>query len=264
MFLIALGLAGLIFGVGSSETRRFENAAASDISSRLGGQGRQVKVRTKFDPFLVLDGKIKSATITASSFTTEGLPLFTQPSASQKGRLGELKMVLTDFRLGPLPVRRLEARIPDCRFDFGLAQRHGRIRLSRSGEGIGSVEVTEEALGSFILTKFREIKRVTVRLADGKAVVEGYGEFLVFNTNFRVEAGLSSPDGNTLVLTSAKIFLDGKEADEASRRVLLDLMNPVVDLDKDLKLYGAVRVSTISLENGLLKASGKTKIPDEP
>jgi len=264
MFLIALGLAGLAFGLGSGEVRRFENGAANDISAKLQGEHKQVKVRTKFDLFAALGGRVKSATITATDFTTDGLPLFTQPTASQRGRLDELKIVLKDFTLGSLQVKSLQARIPGCRFDLNLALRHRRIRLSKSGEGQGSVQIAADALAEFIKHKFHEIKRVTIRLENDKAYVEGYGEFLIFSTNFAVEAKLVSPDGNKLLLTDAKITFDGKEADEASRDVLLKSLNPVVDLDEDLKLYGAIRVGKITLSNGMLNAEGKTRIPDDP
>lgn len=264
MFLIALGIAGLLFGIGGNEVRRFENAAGKDIAAKLIGEKKQVKVRTKFDPFAILDGRLKSATITAADFQTDGLPFFTNPEGSQKGRLNELKLDLQRFTLGHLAVERLRTRIPDCRFDFGLATKHGRIRLTRSGEGTGEVEVKQEALREFVLWKFREIKRLNIRLEDNRAVVEGYGEFLIFNTNFKVEGSLETPDGNRLVLTNVRITFDGKEADEASQEVLLKALNPVVDLDRDLHLFGAIRVQSLQLQGGVLRAKGKTKIPNDP
>lgn len=264
MFLIALGFAGLAFGLGSGEVRKFENSAASDISAKLQGEHRKVTVRTKFDLFAAMGGHLKSATITANDFSADGLPLFTEPDASKKGRLNELKMSLNNFELSGLRVRKLEARIPDCRFDWGLAMRHRKIRLSKSGEGKGWVEVEEVALANFVLRKFREIKRLKIRLDGDRAYVEGYGEFLIFSTNFAVEARLTTPDGNQLLLTDAKISFDGKEADPASSEVVLKSLNPVVDLDKDLKLFGAIRVESITMRQGVLRAEGKTRIPDRP
>jgi len=264
MFLIALGFAGLVFGLGSGEVRKFENSAASDIAAKLQGEHRKVMVRTKFDPLAVVGGRFKSATITASDFAADGLPLFTEPEASKKGRLDELKLSLNDFTLGGLKVKRLEARIPDCRFDFGLAVKRRKIRLSKSGEGLGWVEVEEAALAAFVLHKFREIKSLKIRLDGDRAHVEGYGEFLIFNTNFVVDARLATSDGNQLMLVEAAISFDGKEADPASSEVVLKSLNPVVDLDKDLHLYGAIRVSEITMRGGILRAEGKTRIPDRP
>ena len=62
----------------------------------------------------------------------------------------------------------------------------------------------------------------------------------------------------------ARITFDGVPADPMAAKVLLDVMNPVVDLDDDLGLYGAVNVETIRAENGLMIASGRTQIPEKP
>lgn len=263
MFLVALGLAGLLFGVGSSEVRRFENAAARDISARLEGDAKQVKVRTKLDPFQAMGGRLKSATITASQFSTDGLPLFTQPEGSQYGRLDELKIELSDFELTGLRVKRLESRIPGCRFDFGLAQRKGQIRLTKSGVGTGSVEVEQEALEAFVLKRFPTITRMKITLSDGMAVFEGTGRFVSFVADMRLEGKLASHDGNTIVIEEAKVFVGGQEANPIAAKAVLDILNPVLDLDKDLKLHGAIRIQELRIDKGILSASGVARIPEE-
>ena len=52
-----------------------------------------------------------------------------------------------------------------------------------------------------------------------------------------------------------------RRADEVSAQVLLDTLNPVVDLSKGLGLFDAVYVRQIRLRNGVLEATGDTKIP---
>jgi hypothetical protein len=262
---VVAGLFGAVLYFGTAaEVRRFESLAAKEIQSKLEGPDAKVTVRSKLNGFAGLGGDLSTVTIRASDFTTDGLPLFTEPELSKRGRVRDLRLILERFNLGGLDVARLEARIPDCRYDFGLAVKKHKIRLSKSGEGSGFVEVGQEALERFVLRKFHEIKTVKIRLADDRVFVEGYGEFIVFNTGFSVEARLVTSDGIRLSLADAKIVLDGKEADEAQRKVLLDTLNPVVDLDKDLNLYGAVTVERILLQNGVLRAEGKTRIPIRP
>ncbi len=258
-----MGLAGLLFGVGSSEVRRFENAAARDISTRLEGDTKQVKVRTKLDPFQAMGGRFKSATITASQFSTDGLPLFTQPEGSQYGRLDELKIELSDFELTGLRVKRLESRIPGCRFDFGLARSKGQIRLTKSGVGTGSVEVEEAALEAFVLKRFPAISRMKITLSEGKAVFEGTGRFVSFVADIRLEGKLASPDGNAIVIEEAKVFVGGQEANPIAAKAVLEVLNPVLDLDKDLKLFGAIRIKELRVKNGVLSANGVARIPAE-
>ena len=264
MFLVGLGLAGLLFGVGSSEVRRFENAAARDIAARLHGSEKVVRVRTKFDPIAIMGGQMKSATITASHFRTDGLPLFTEPQSSKYGRLGELKIVLERFNLTGLAVARLEARLPDCRFDFGLARRSGKIRLTRSGVGTGTVSVAQADLESFVLKRFPALQRFSMELGMDRAKIEGSGRFVAFQADISIEGRLVSPDGNKIELADARVRIGGNEATASVTKTILDFLNPVIDLDRDLRLFGALRVHRIELRDGSLIAHGVAKVPDHP
>ena len=261
---LLLGLIGLgLFSSANSEVRRFEKAAAAEIGSKLQGENKQVSVKAKVGPEAIF-GDFHAVRIQASQFHTDGLPLFTEPRRSTKGHVRMLNIDLQDFTLGGLPIRRLRADIPDCRFDFSLALRRRQIRLSRSGMGVGEVEVAEKDLERFILAKYPEVKRATVRINRDKVIVDGYGEFLLLATNFWVVAKLEPVDGNKLVLTHARVLFDGRDAGEAGRNALLQVLNPVVDLDRDLNLYGAIQVQRLVLRDGVLRASGPTKIPDKP
>lgn len=264
--IVSVALAfGLIFGLGNAEVKKFERAAAQDILARLDGPDKKVSVHTELNGLLGGPlGDIKRATIAASDFSLDALPLFTEPDRSQKGILRELRLSLKNFTLRGLRIESLEASIPDCRYDYALALSKRQIRLSKSGEGTGRVRIQEKDLEVFILRKYREIKQVSVKIRDGYAFVEGYGEFIVIKTGFFVLAKIESPDGYRLMLTNAKIVFDGGPASDAAKQALLNSLNPVVDLQKDLNLFDAIAVEKISLERGVLEASGRTKIPARP
>ena len=264
MFLVAIGLFGLLFGVGSSEVRRFENAAARDIATRLQGTASRVQVRTKMDPFQIVGGRIKSATITASDFSTQGLPLFTEPEKSRYGRLDELKIALADFELTGLKVKRLNARIPNCRFDFGLAQSKGKIRLTRSGTGTGEVWVDAASLLAYILKRHPTIRDPKLTLSDGFVSISGNARFMAFESFVEIRSRLASPDGAALELADADIKVAGQAANPIARETILKILNPVVHLDRDLKLFGALKIEKVSIERGVVGITGVAKIPDHP
>lgn len=265
MIPVILGLFGALFFFGRAEVRNFEHAAAREISSKLQGDHRQVSVQVRLSGLISGPlGDLDRATIRASHFSTPGLPFFTEPNRSQKGIVRELDIDLRDFTLATLHVRELSAKIPDCRYDYALALSKRQIRLSRSGMGRGYVVIEPKDLEAFILAKFKEIKRVSVRVYDDRVLVEGYGEFLFIRTNFSVVAKLVAVDGTRLSLEDATILFDGRSADAESRRVLLETLNPVVDLDRDLGLCGAIKVDRITLRDGLLRAEGATQIPVRP
>ncbi len=265
MIPFVLGLLGALFYFGNAELHRFENSAARDILSKLHGEHAQVRVHAELSGLVSGPlGDLARVTISARDFTTEGLPLFTEPELSKKGLVRELRIDLLEFTLGGLKVQELQAAIPNCHFDYGMAISKRKIRLSESGVGTGSVSIRQDDLGAFIIKKFREIKRATVKVTHGRVLVEGYGEFLIVNTNFTVDAKLTVLNGTQLILTDAVILFDGVPADELSRKALLKTLNPVVDLNKDLKLYDAVSVESIILADGFLRVIGKTRLPVKP
>jgi len=249
----------------NEEVQVFEQRAASDLAEVLEGPFKEVKVKTKFNgPFGPAFADLYSATISAKNFRTPGLPLFCEPEKAQTGIIRMFNIELDDFYLGKLEVFKLRASIPDCRFDAGLALKSKKIRLTRSGTGIGKVWVHQDALARFIPNKVREIKTAEVQIKQGRVIVQGYCEFIFAKSDYWVSAELKIVNGRKLELTNATVILDWQKADDFAKKVLLDALNPIVDLDKDLKLYGAIEMSKVGLENGYLTAEGATKIPSKP
>ena len=232
------------------------------MASKLNGQHKSVRLKTVSQgPFGLLSGDVRRGTIRATDFDTNELPLYTEPKRPQNGKLRELRLELERFSLAGLHILRLEASIPDCRFDLNLAKKEHKIRLSHSGEGHGSVRVREGDLGAFVLKKYREIKSVTIHLDRGLASVDGEGEFLLVRTKFHVSARLVPVNKRQLALTDAEVSVDGAPASPEAASALLMALNPVVDLDKDLQLHGAIDVQKVELDRGELFATGLTRIP---
>lgn len=255
---------GIGIGWAHQEERRFERLAAAEIASRLAGEERRVAVNVRPDGLAAARGGLTLAEIKASQFSLQELPLFTEPDRLTDGRIDLLRLELADFRLRGLRVERLVAEIPNCRYDFGLARREKSMRLSRSGEGVGQVEIRAEDLAEYIVNKFAEIKSCTVQLRGGWAWIEGYGEFVIVKSNFVVIARVV-PDGpRRLALREAKIYFDWRRADPLAAEALLSIMNPVIDLDEDLGLHGAVDVTRVTCADGVLTAEGVTRIPVKP
>jgi hypothetical protein len=260
-----MSLAGLIFatlsGGALASMDVFEARAAKDIASRLGGKNKKVTVKAETH----LDwASLYRATITASDFTLEGLPFYSEPQFGSGGRLDLLRLDLRNFTLAGLEVESLTAEIPKCRFDVSRALRKGELRLHSTGVGSGSVRITEAALAKWIQKKFREVKSCTVKVDRDVVWVEGYGEFLFIKTDFAVIAKLQAVEGVKLALADAKVYFNWRRADPTAAQAILKTLNPVVDLSKDLRLEDAVYVEKIVLRGGAVTASGKTKIPKRP
>lgn len=257
--LFGLGL----FRLGSGEIHRFERQAALDLSSKLEGDAKKVSIQTSIGPEIVF-GEVFKARLEASDFSADGLPLFTKPKRNKFGHLKHLEMSFRHFNLRNLPIERLDVSIPDSRFDLPFAAKKHKFRLSRSGLGTCSVQITATDLASFIPKKFHEIKTVSVRFDRGMVIVEGHADLLFLTTDFFVVSHLEPTDGTKLLLTDARVLFDGERVEPAAAKILLDLLNPILDLDRDLGLHSAVHLQHIDVKSGMLNATGTTVIPDLP
>ncbi|MEX2244015.1 MAG: hypothetical protein WD716_09250 [Fimbriimonadaceae bacterium] len=257
--LLALGL-----GYGDIQVERFERDAAREIASQLGGDNKTVRVQARPDGLGVAWGRVESATIEARDFSLTQLPFFTEPERSKAGWLGNLTISLKEFDLRGLRIAELHAEIPNSRYDLGLARRERVFRLSKSGEGTGWVKVREDDLADYIVRKYAEVKSCTVRVDRDVVWVEGYGEFLIVNSNFTIIARLVPEEGTRLVLTDAKVYFDWVRAEPEAAKVLLELLNPVVDLHTELGLFDAIYVTDVRLRDGFVLASGRTRVPIRP
>ena len=87
----------------------------------------------------------------------------------------------------------------------------------------------------------------------------------VLSSQFHNRAFISRVEvngGSRLILSHARILLGNHVATPPLAKVLLDAMNPIVDLNRDLGLRGAVEIATIRLRDGVMHAEGTTTIPD--
>ena len=265
-WLIATGAAALLGGLAFGEIRAFERSVAKEIAGNLNGPNKKVRIQTAFEePFGIFSGSLRRATISASEFSVEDMPLFVEPGRSKAGKLRLLQLILTNFNLRKLHVEELTADVKDCRYDFDLAKRSKMVRLSRAGTGPGYARLRAEDLATFIMAKYPELSNVTVKLEKYKAFVEGDGDFGVFKSHFLVISDFATDkNGIAIRLDKAIVFLDGNRVRDGSERALLDAVNPVLDLDADLGLRGALKVERMAIRPGYLEVFGTATIPEHP
>lgn len=260
--VVATVLGLLQFGKG--EVARFERLAAAEILSNLGGDHAKVKVRAELNGILGgLTGDLKRASIDASAFTTPRLPFFTEPDRTKRGRVRTLELKFTDFELAGLRVKSLTALIPDCRYDIGLAMRKHHFRISKSGTGTGEVAIDYADLETYLARKYREFKTVHISRRLDALVIEGDGVFVMAEARYRLITTLRV-EGSAIYMGTSRLFLKDSLLDEEATAAVLKSFSPLVDLDRDLKLYGAVSLNKIVLGDEGLVALGAVKLPDRP
>lgn len=247
---------------GAAEVRRFESSAAREIGRRLGG-AEQVQVRVKLAGLGPLRGDIARATVNARGFGVPGMPLFTEPERSTRGRLGTLEIRLREFTLAGLKVESLEATVPNCRYDFGLATRRRHIAVSRTGEGTGRVVLREADVAAYARRKHPLLRDLLVVVTEAGVRVTGRGDILMLRTGFDLNAQLVGR-GSRVEIGEATLKIGGTEATPEVRRAVVAVLNPMIDLDRDLQLAGAMTLERVVLSKGRISAEGRLRVPVEP
>jgi len=265
VFLIGL-FAALAAGgaLAEAELTRFEREAAAEVASHLERTDKTVVI-VDVTPLGVaesLRGEVAHVSIAARAFSVQGLPLFTEPQLARTGTIRSLEITLHDFNLRGLQVEELRARLSRCRYDFGLARSRRVLRLTKSGEGTGYVRVSERSLERFILHKYRNINRVSVRLDGGRILVSGQGDFGLVQAEFLVLAQIRQRNGTQLVLENARVVLDGMRVDAATARGFLEAINPVIDENRDLRLNSAMTIEEVRIRDGFIELFGTARVPE--
>lgn len=265
LILLGLGATAAVAGfvIGSSWSA-IERAAAEDIRKQLGGNAR-VQVTAESDGLLgTVLGRVRSVSIEASNFSVDGMPFFVEPGLSKSGRMGSLRFALRDFVIRDLPVRELAAEIPENRFPLGLL-RSGVVRLSDSGEGKGSVTITESGLAQYMRRRFAQILlEVDVEFSKHKVFARGQAALGPIRKRFEIIADLEIATPRQLRISRQVVFMDGVRIRDGSDARLIDSLNPVLDIDRDLGLAGGFDMQRLKISEGSAIIFGAARIPMRP
>jgi hypothetical protein len=147
---------------------------------------------------------------------------------------------------------------------LNLAINHKKIRLSRSGEGTGTVQIRARDLEQFVLKKYPAVKAIQMTLQKDRIRVVAEADLGNTRLKFSIDGRMESADGRSLRLVDPVAEINGSPASLASAKALANSINPVLHLDRDLGLYGAVDITTIKLDANRLIATASTRIPASP
>jgi hypothetical protein len=240
---------------------KIERAAELDIATSLGVSRVDVRVVAVADGLLGSAlGRVSSVEIAASGFAVDGNPFFCDPALSKAGKLGMLRLRLRDFVVHDLPVDLLEADIPGCRFALGMLTK-GKVRLSRSGEGPGSVTIAAEHLRQYMLSRFKVFESLQVRLEKYKLFATGRAAFGPIRREFEIICDLEISGKRALVIENPIVFVEGLRVRDGSEDSLVRAFNPVLDIDKDLGMAGAFDMQKIVVRGGKAVITGTARIP---
>lgn len=253
----------VIISAAKEYTRRLERAAERQILQQLGGNGQvQVRIQPRWGAVGVLLARAETIRVHASGFRTAQMPFFTElPVPAWRGEADSVQIVLEDFHLGGLPVRRLEATIPGVSLDSRAAAFRLRIRLFGAGWGTGWVTIDEEGLSEFVRRRLPEVQSPRVWITSSEIRLSG--ELMALLTPWRFEAWgkVGVRNGRQVVIENMQISMEGEQLPPAVVQKVITALNPVLDVERDLRLSSAFVVERVELKDGFLKLIGRATVP---
>jgi len=261
---LQFALALLVIAGGAAEhTRRLERAAERQIRSELGGAGEvRVQIKPQWGALGVLLAKADAIHVYASGFQTAQMPFFTEtPVTAWQGHARRVHIKLEDFRLRGVPVRRLEATLPNVALDSRAAAFALRIRLFRTGWGDGRVTLDETCLTEFIARRLPEVHSVQVNLAASGVTITGEIAALLGSWRFTASGQVAVREGQQVVIENASLHMEGEELPQAVVQKVMDALNPVLDIERDLRLGSAFVVERVEQGDGSISLIGRATIP---
>ena len=252
-------LLGLVLFSGfAAERARY--AARRDLERAIPGSSFQVSVVPR--GFLGLAvGEVDSATVRGKGFAVQNLPFTVEPRGGLLARLRTLKLELSDISLRDLPVKTLTASIPRVQVDGFRVLFNGHFTIRGAESGTGVAVITAEGLREFMAKKRPEFRELTVKLTPGEALVSGHAAVFLGPTPLEARVKIGVSEGRYLNAADAIVKLNGKEIPALLTQRLLQGLNPIIDVDRDLGLGDWLYVTSAEVGEGILTVRGRVTIP---
>ncbi len=258
---VAIGLFALLLLHGSLEDRA-RRASVREMREAF-PVGGEVRARVVAEPPAYLFGnRIQILDLYGNDVSTQQLPFQQYPRSGWKGSIRTLRLHLTNSSLKGLKIDRLEAEIPDVRYDLGWALNRNRLKIRSAGTGTIDIWVSARSITEFTEKKYRQsMQDVSVEVIGDKMLVRATVRML--GARARIEAnGVLKPRGGRYVeLSDSSVILNGKPVDGSAAARLLSGVNPVLDVDRDFDLGSLMHIETVKIEGSQVHIHGSATVP---
>ncbi len=172
----------------------------------------------------------------------------------QNGRIGSVKLNLTNFTMQGVGYDRMDANLGEIRFDFVKALQ-GDFDIKSWQPGTLNLQLRADQAQKFIVPRLPSIKDAYLKFDGGRAWVGGKANYYGISLPFQA-GGLLSVQSNqvraeNLALSVAHLRLPSFIVDELTKG-----LNPLYDFDPQKRWPVAVNLQTAGAQGDMLSLSG--------
>lgn len=206
-------------------------------------------------------GQAYKAKISGGGFSAEKLPFRIEPGGGTVAGIRHLELDLHDIVLRDLGVQTLKADIPFVKADAGRVLFDGHLRFRGAGEGTGTAVLSEGQIERFLAKKRPQFQDLKVKLTSGEALISGKVNVLLPGTPFEAKTSVGIQDGRYLNAVNATVKLGDKPVLPSLALQMQQIVNPIIDVDKDLGLGEWLYITSAEIGEGILTVRGRVHIP---
>jgi LmeA-like phospholipid-binding len=225
--------------------------------------GGEISARVVAEPPLYLFGnRIQILDLYGTGVSTDRLPFMQYPRTGWKGSIHSLRLHIKQSTLKGLSIEKLEAEIPNVRYDLGWAMNRNRLKIRSAGTGTLDIWISTDAITEFTRKKYaRSMRDVQVSVIGDRMAVRGTALLMGAKAQIDVQGSLVPKAGRYVEIENPQVSLNGKlvAADAAAR--LISGVNPVLDVDKDFDIGNFMRVESVKVEGALVHIHGSAAVP---
>ncbi|HEY3379853.1 MAG TPA: hypothetical protein VGL77_20455 [Armatimonadota bacterium] len=222
--------------------------------------------------------KIRTLDITISGFHVEALPT-TLSGATAKGgvtmvdapamarntakshmiQVENTHVVCENFTVQQLPVKSIDLKFHNMQVPLECAQ-SGQLVIASAESALGSAVFDEAGLAAFLQTRKLPVSHPTIQLTKDGCVVSG--RYRAFgNVPVEVSGNLLAKNKAVLYLEHPKLRVSEVPIPDFVTAQLLKEINPLADLNSDLKLPAPLTIINVTHGEGTLRVDGQMVFP---
>jgi hypothetical protein len=194
---------------------------------------------------------------------SQGIPFKLYPKGGWKGSIRHLRIHLKNFEMNGMRVAGLEGDIPFAKYDLSHAMVRGRLHLRGAEPGTATVLLSAENVRDAMQRRFGDlISDAAVTLEKDRVLISGKLLLLGLRQAFRSTNSLVVREGR-LELAESTFFLNEKPVPALTLSSMLKQINPVFDVDRDLKVRNFFTITGVKVVTDLIRVEGILRVPVE-
>ena len=240
--------------------QRTQHAIVHDLSYTARGGHLQARVYPR-GMFGSLLGQASSVRVTGSGVVVDALPFEIKPGGGMHATVGKFYLDLSDVKLKSIPVQRFTAEIPSVSVDSDALIMRERMVMRSAGVGTTESTFRISDLQTYFAAKMGGMKDASVECVDGGLKIRTSMSFLGFPTAIEAFGKLNAVDGRYLVFNASRLTFNGADANPLFAKSMLDSINPVLDIQRDLGLGAYLALTDVETKEGAVIVKSKLTIP---